>query len=1163
MVSQDLSSDSQRRQATVLFADISGFTNMSERMDPEDVTAVMNRCFAMLERVIMAHGGHVDKYIGDCIMATFGVPAALEDAPKQAVNAAIEIRNSLHEFDNQQPAATRLAVHIGVNSGLVIAGNVGGQVKHDFTVMGETVNLASRLKDASANGQIYVGADTYQYTKGEFEYRQLKPLSLKGMRDPVVAYELLSAKEKIYRPKVGSAARMIFSEFVGRQVELTQLRRCIVELLAGTGGIVSIVGEAGIGKSRLTAEAELLPEAQDTMMLEGRSLSVGQGLSFHPFDDLLRHWAAITDDDDEAAALAKLEAAMARTAGVDVGETLPFVATLMGMRLGGAYGGRIHGIEGEAMERLILKTMRQLLERIAASKPLILIFEDLHWADASSIKLLEALLRLVDTAPILFLLVFRPDFPHTSERIRQCARERFAERSVAIELDPLDEQQSDLLIRGLLKIDDLPDATRALISQRAEGNPFYIEEVVRSLIDEGAVEAKEGRLLVTEKIHSIVVPGTLQEVIMARVDRLDERARRLLQVAAVIGRSFYYRVIADVLGAPPALDDTLAYLKERQLIHERTSRRTAARRRRTVQEEVEYVFKHALLQETIYESILQRTRKELHLQVARSIEAVFGDRLIDFYGMLAYHYSRAENLEKAEEYLFKAGDEAARSAASSEALAYFREAWRFYILIHGDGGDPNKKAMLEKNIGLALLNTGDLTECTRHFDRALAYLGERVPASRFGVRAAFLRNLLAVLFRLYVPVRTRRATGAAAVREVLEVMYWRARAQTTTDPERFFFDSIASIRRLNQLDPSTVEGAAGKYAGASALFSFSGFSFAISRAFLDVARPLIQEGNLADVFPYRVFRFVHNYFAGNWREPPEIDDGLVEQALRYGQLWDVDSFLGLDGEKQLDMGDFAAAQRRLGQISEITDAYGYEFARSNQLALHAFIPLAQRRLPEALAAVESYHRERHEKLLNLIALGTKAKIQTLLCEYEAAEETLHQADALTARIGIVPPFHAGAYRLSRQLLDVRQLEAALTRGDRVMAQAYRKRARVSSRRARATARKMARLRTEAYRTTGTCQWLLGNARAAGRWWRRSLQEGERLGAKLEVARTCAEVGTRMLQSGGRLTTLNGTVATTYMERARALFDELELTWDLEQLERVTRRADRERTTAAA
>jgi class 3 adenylate cyclase len=737
--------DSERRQATVLFADIAGFTAMSERMDPEEVTAVINRCFAMLEDVVRQHGGHVDKYIGDCVMALFGLPKALEHAPRQGVNAAIEMRRRLYAMNDEQHLPVPLAIHIGINSGLVVAGHVGGAVKRDYTVMGDVVNLASRLKDAAPKGSVYVGPETHRYTGDDFEYRQLPALRVKGKEAPVVAYELRSSTTRVHRPSITRGDRTMFSDLVGRSDELRRLREAVAAVTRGHGGIVNLVGEAGMGKSRLLAELLAGEQLDAVTRLEGRALSVGQGLAFHPFVDLLRRWAGIAEDDGEQVAHGKLEAAITQVAPADAAEMLPFVATLMGMRLTGAHAERIAGIEGEAMEKLITKSIRDLLHTLATVRPVVLVLEDLHWADLSSIKLLEFLLRLAVEAPVLFIHGLRPDHPQTSQRVLKVAHERHPRYVHDVELQPLDAAACDVLVNNLLATDDLPYPIRAAIVRKAEGNPFYIEEVIRSLVDQGVIEARHGRFRVIGTLDAVVIPGTVQEVIMARVDRLPDRPRRILQIASVVGRRFPYPVLAEILRDDAQLEWALGHLKRSALLEE--SR---------VGDEIEYVFKHALIQETVYGSLLQKIRRQLHVDVARAIETLYASRLPEFYGMLAYHYSRAEDLAKAEEYLFKAGDEAARAAAPSEALNYFREASRVYLMIHGAGGEPAKKALLERNIALALFQTGNLIESSAHFDRALAHLGERVPTSRAEILLRFGIDLAGLLAHLYLPLRVRR-----------------------------------------------------------------------------------------------------------------------------------------------------------------------------------------------------------------------------------------------------------------------------------------------------------------------------------------------------------------------------------------------------------------------
>ncbi|TMB38489.1 MAG: hypothetical protein E6J55_24900 [Deltaproteobacteria bacterium] len=1128
---------SERRVATVMFADISGFTAMSERLDPEEVTAVVNRCFEALEAAVRSHGGFVDKYIGDCIMAVFGAPAALEDAPKQAVNAAIEMRNHIARLNEEGALAVPIGLHVGINSGLVLAGRVGGAVKRDFTVLGDAVNLASRLKDASPTGAIYVGLQTYRHTRPHFEFRKTARLSLKGKQAAVSAYEVMSVRERVHRPRFAGADRMIASAMVGREHELARIRNCIARVVAGAGAIVNVVGDAGIGKSRLLAEARALEEMKAATLLEGRSLSVGQSLSFHPFVDLLRHWAGIAEEDDEAEALEKLEGAVAEVFPDGVEEYVPFIATLMGMRSTGRHAERLKGIQGEALEKLIFKTVRELLGAMAAVRPLVLVFEDVHWADLSSMKLLESVLRLVAESPIVFVHVFRPDYTQTGQRLLALARETYQAHAVEIQLEPLDDASCEQLIRNLLRLDELPYATRALIARKAEGNPFYIEEVLRALIDEGAVEYRDDRFHVTAKVETAVIPETIQDVVMARIEHLPDPVRRLLQLISVIGRSAPYRIIASV--APPGaeLGSALAYLKKRQLL---TDRR--------VGDEIEYVFKHALAQETIYASLLQRTRKELHLAVAGSIETLFADRLADFYGMLSYHFSRAESPEKAEEYLFKAGDEAARAAASSEALHYFREASRLYFAIHGEGGDPAKKATLERNIGQALMNTGHLTESIDHFNRALEFLGERVARTPLAIARKFASDLPVVLRELYLSPRRRpSAEGKERFRQALQIRMNRTRAQSTSDTRRLLFDYFDSIRHMNRYDPRTIEEASPNYAGFAVLFAYSGLSFRLSRRVLEASRSLLRADHAQDVFVFRSMRFVHDFLEGRWDEDRAIDEALVTQALRYGQLWEVNTYLGLNCERKVRQGDFAAAHHHIEQLCELSESYGYSFAQSTEYSMRAFVLLEQRRLAEALRAVDRYYLSRHEDVLKLLALATRAKAEILLGDRERAGKALLEARGVVERLGRVwTPYHVSAYLMSRFLLDVTDLEQCLRDGAPAARQVG-KRARRSARAAIRIAAKVARERAEAYKLAGRLCWLLGERDRALAWWSRSAAEGQRLGALPEVARTFAEVGRRLPERRDGPRTFQGLEPEACVDRAAALFTQLGLDWDLEQL----------------
>ena len=1117
---------SERRQATVLFANVGGFAALYHTLPPERLKTLLDRCFAKLEGAVQSYGGVVDKYMGECMMALFGVPNAIEHAPRQALNAAIDLGRRLAAFQEEPEVRGALPVpltlQIAINTGLVVAGEVGGRTKRSFTVMGDTVNLAARLCDAAGDGDVWVGTETHRATAAEFTFEALAPLRLKGKTNRQPVFALRSSRTQLHRTPRARAGttRAIESTLIGRDTELATLAERLGRLSSGHGGIIGIVGEAGLGKSRLLAELLRLEPVRHATVLEGRALAVGQGLSFHPFVDFLQRWAGIADD-DEAVAEVKLLAALA---GImpegERDEVFPFVATMMGMRPGGGHSAHLHAGEGEVTVELILKHVGHVLRRLTDVRPTALIFEDLHWADQSSIELLDALLRLAGRHALLFIVLARPDAPETSDRILAAARSEHTSLYTEIRLGHLTPVQGYALIQNLLGTPDLPYATRELIVRRAEGNPFYIEEVIRSLIEDGAVAYEGSEVRLTDRLRAAVIPGTVQEVVMSRVDRLDEPTRQVLQVAAAIGRSFQHHVIATILDDEQNLDAILDDLVRRRLIRASQTRRTGAVRRKMLFPEREYVFTHATVQETIYDAILQKTRQALHRRVARAIESIYADRLNDFSGMLAYHYSRGEEPAKAEEYLFQAGEEAARSAASNEALGFFRDASRLYLQMHREGGDPRKKAVLEQSIGLALLNKGDLTEAIEHFDAALVLLGEHVPRSRIGGYVRFALDLLGVLGQLYVRTgRRREVSDWPRERQISDIYYNRGRAEITSDPTRLLMDLVGAFRRFNRIDMRQIDQASAMYASFATMFCYSGLSFAVSRRALAIAKGLIRPGNVRDVFTCASMDFIYHYLVGNWGDACVIDEGLVEEALRSGQLWDVNTYLGLYCDRRLRQGDFAGARALLTQLDDMNDSYGYTFAGANHDGMTALLLLEERRLTEASAAAEDYTAMRHEDALRVLGLGVHAKAQLLLGRRGAAERSLAAAERITSRSIEVPPWHLSAYAVARLRHQVALLEEAVARGGSTAAVGWH--ARASIRYAVRIAAKVSIQRAEIHQLAGRIWWLLGRYARALRSWERALAAGQQMGARPELARTWALAGECLADGGGQLLGLDG------------------------------------------
>ena len=653
--------EGERRQVTVIFADISGFTALSERLDPEEVASFSNDCMKELIDAVYQYEGMVDKFIGDCIMAVFGAPIALEDDAERALRATLAMRERLEAFNRKwiDKLKEPLALHIGINSGTVIAGNVGNDLRMSYTVMGDTVNVASRLEGAATRGQIFVSQSTHRLTHGAFTFRTLEPIRVKGKSDLLTVYELLGAK---IRPDKVRGLEGLVSPLMGRAAETTALEKRLSALKAGCGGIAMVYGEAGVGKTRLLADTRQR-EAGDFTWLEGRCFAFSNALSYGPFLDLLRRHLGIADEQGEEAAQTALRSYTDKMFPGEL-DVYPVLAQLLVLHLSDAELEILQQVKGEAFRARLFAVIEQLLLRLAEEKPVVILLEDLHWADHSSIELLGHLLPLTARGRIAIIGVCRSanEPARNWEKLRP-ALEQQQERLTEISLEPLSTESSRSLIEQLLGGNFLPQKLSEEILDKSGGNPFFLEEVLRSLIERGVLARKERGWEVSALVETLRVPDTLQGVLLSRLDRLPEESKRVIQKAAVIGRVFFYRILEQMGGRQDQLDPQLSVLQEADLVRERSR-----------VPEVKYIFKHALTQEVAYQTLLTPARKLLHQKVGEAMEAIFAERIEEFSGLLAYHYFCAESWEKALQHSIESADGAFRVCAYAEARSHYRRA---------------------------------------------------------------------------------------------------------------------------------------------------------------------------------------------------------------------------------------------------------------------------------------------------------------------------------------------------------------------------------------------------------------------------------------------------------------------------------------------------------
>jgi len=519
----------ERKLVTVMFADLSGFTALSEKLDPESVREIMNTCFDALVPIIEKYGGVIDKFIGDEIMALFGAPIARENDAERALRAALEMMEALKEFNAHR--GINLGMHFGINTGLVVAGGLGSEGRQQYSVMGDAVNLAARLEGASESGQIFIGPTTQKLTAPYFEFEKMNPIALKGKSEPVQIYLLKGLKKQVTRER---GIEGLLSPLVGRDKELKSIDSSLEDLAHGKGGVFVVLGEAGLGKSRLVSEVKNRFSSR-LQWFEGRALSHMESVSYAVIHSVLDAILGIDKDSSLQEVSFILSKYLEKEFPNDSDYSMAYLSRLRGLPLKKEFENIFTDVMPSAIQSRMYAAFERLVMNLTLKGPLVLVWEDLHWADASSIGLIKHIIHIVEKAPVSFLMISR-----NQEIINDC----FADIDVQglkfekLELGSLSYSQSAQLLENLLKIENLPSKTLETILSKAEGNPFFLEELLRSLIESGMVILESGKVLASENISDLQVPDTLQGIIASRIDRLPIESKRTLQNASVIGRVF-------------------------------------------------------------------------------------------------------------------------------------------------------------------------------------------------------------------------------------------------------------------------------------------------------------------------------------------------------------------------------------------------------------------------------------------------------------------------------------------------------------------------------------------------------------------------------------------------------------------------------------------------
>jgi len=662
-----LESAGQRRTVTVLFADLCDYTGLSSKLDDEPLYEIIQGYIEMLAEKVYQFEGMVDKITGDGLMALFGAPIALENPAERAVRAALEMQVGLVELNRQleEDLGEKLQMHWGLNRGSVIVGGIGSDLLVDYTAIGDSVNLARRLQEVAEEDVILVSDSVYRTTHSLFDYQEVGNLRLKGYPAGVKGYRVVGLKSAPGRVR---GIQGLQAPMIGREAELMLVTQALDDLLENNRGqMVTLIGEAGIGKSRLTAEFKSRINSGEVALLEGQSLTYRKSVSYWIFLELMRNYMGVVPGASRSEIHEKLRQMVDELLGPDSSSVLPLFEKLFSLQPSDPdESRRLNYLDAEQLRQQNFIAIRNLLLAIAKKRPLVIIFEDLHWADEISLDLFGYLIESINEQPFMILAITRPMPEGNLEPVLEVSLKYLGEQCEIIHLDTLSDQQSDQLMYGLLGVSEIPELVRSQIIQRASGVPFYIEETLRMLIDKQVLVYEPGGWMLDAEVDlDLEVPDNLQDLILTRFDRLSPQQRRILQTASVVGREFSPDLLNTVMnfGDRLQLDSLLMELVEKAFILPAPGEEYAG-----------YSFRHVLTSDAVYRTLLRKDRNQLHGQVAIAIEEVYAEQLESQVEVLAGHYLRSEYLDKALQYLILAGRKSAREYANTQAQNYFEEA---------------------------------------------------------------------------------------------------------------------------------------------------------------------------------------------------------------------------------------------------------------------------------------------------------------------------------------------------------------------------------------------------------------------------------------------------------------------------------------------------------
>jgi class 3 adenylate cyclase/tetratricopeptide (TPR) repeat protein len=1000
--------EGERKQVTVLFADIkSSMELLVADRDPEEARKLLDPVLERMMEAVHRYEGTVNQVMGDGIMALFGAPLAHEDHAVRACYAALRMQESLKRYadDTRRVHGVEVRIRVGLNSGEVVVGSVGSDLRMDYTAVGQTTHLAARMEQLALPGTVRLTAETVRLAEGYVEVRSFGPIPVKGLSDPIEIFELTGAGTA--RTRLQAAALRGLTRFVGRDAEVEHLRRVLGQAGVARGQVVALVGEAGVGKSRLVYEFTHSHRVHDWLILEAPSVSYGKATSYLPVIDLLKGYFKIGNQDDQREMRAKV---LGRVLGLDRAFE-PLLPPLLALLDVPVEDPTWENLDPPQRRQRTLDAVKRLLLRESQVQPLLVVFEDLHWADGETQTLLDSLVESLGSARLLLLVDYRPEYEH-----RWGSKTAYTQ----LRLDSLPAESAAELLAGLLGPDPgLAPLTQMLVKR---GNPFFLEETVRTLVETGALAGERGAYRLTRPVEALQMPPTVQAILASRIDRLVREDKRLLQAASVVGKDVPLTLLRAIAGVPDdVLRDSLGRLQTAEFLYE-------AR----LFPDLEYTFKHALTHEVAYGSLLQERRRALHARIVEALEGLDGNRRDEHVEALAHHAFLGEVWDRAVRYSRHAGGRAGRQSANREAVTHLERALTALRRLPDTAARAAEDIDVRLELRNALLPLGDFQAIWVHLHAAEELAGAIGDDRRLGWILAYLTNYFTTATgghgEAIAHGRRALALARATGDDGLGVMatFFLGLASlcggNLADAVQFFQEVVTTLAGARAAERFGEPGPPAQFARA-----FLGWSLAELGRFDEAVAAGEESLRMAQAID-QPFTLMHGYFGAGI---PHLVRGDVaraipplEQGLALCRETDVHLWLG---EIAADLG---LAYARAGRIDEalpvlefalkeaVTTGLRFTYARQHAHVAEAYLLAGQRDEAARLAAIAlEAARGQKQRGQEAQALWLSAEIARCALEGERAEADYRHALALASDIGMRPLVvhcHLGLGKLYRR-----------------------------------------------------------------------------------------------------------------------------------------------------